>query len=103
MEIFSTKIKTNLDGVLQTTQMIDGIMMTGDNAANQILVEVYRGLTRIDLDPETKILGYFIRPDGYTLEEPGRVNENNEIEIVIPEVAYQVSGTLSIAIRWKRQ
>ena len=99
MQVFTTRVKTNLDGVLQMTQMIDGIMMTGDNAANEILVELYRGIDRVTIPQDTKIVGYFIRSDGYTLEEDGVVTENNEAKVVIPEVAYQVSGNLSIAIR----
>lgn len=99
MEIFTTRVKTNLDGVLQMTQMMDGIMMTGDNSANQILVELYRGSSRIEIDPETKIVGYFIRSDGETLEIDGEVTSNNEVKVIIPEAAYQVSGALSIAIR----
>jgi hypothetical protein len=103
-QIFTTKVQTNLDGVLQTTQMIDGIMMTGDNAANQILVELYDGIDRIDIAQDTKIVGYFIRSDGFTLEVDGNViqedgDEYHSIQVVIPEAAYQVSGNLSIAIR----
>ena len=101
MEIFTTKVQTDLNGVLQMTQMINGIMMTGDNAANEILVELYRGFNRIELDTNSetnKIIGYFIRPDGVTLEVDGTI-ENNTIRVVIPEAAYQVSGALSIAIR----
>ena len=99
MQVFTTRVKTNLDGTLQMTQMIDGIMMTGDNAANEILVELYRGINRVTIPQDTKIVGYFIRSDGYTLEEDGVVTENNEAKVVIPEAAYQVSGNLSIAIR----
>lgn len=99
MKIFTTRVKTNLNGVLQMTQMVDGIMMTGDNAANQIIVELYSDFDKVQIAQGTKIVGYFIRSDGYTIETDGSVNEAGEAVVIIPEVAYQVSGTLSIAIR----
>ena len=96
---FTTRVKTNMNGVLQMTQMINGIMMTGDNSANQIIVELYDGFDKLNIDSDTQIVGYFIRSDGYTVETPGEVTEDGEAKVVIPEVAYQVPGTLSIAIR----
>lgn len=99
MRIFTTRVKTNLNGVLQMTQMVDGIMMTGDNAANQIIVELYSDFDKVQIAQGTKIVGYFIRSDGYSIETDGSVNESGEAVVIIPEVAYQVSGSLSIAVR----
>ena len=102
---FTTRIKTNLDDVLQMTQMINGIMMTGDNRANRIIVELYNSNGRVRLDPApfqagtSKVVGYFIRGDGYTVEVDGTVNEQGEPTIVIPSAAYISTGALSIAIR----
>ena len=97
-KIFTTMVRTNLDGVLQMTQTVNGIMMTGDNAANQIIVELYNGSEKVSLTEETKIIGYFIRSDGYTAEVDGSIEDGNAL-VIIPEVAYQISGNLSIAIR----
>ena len=99
MEFFVQKIKTNLAGALQMTKMIDGIMMTGDNAANVILVELNRNGTIVRIDPGMHIVGYFIRGDGYTTEVDGEVTENGEAKVIIPRSAYDVPGNLSIAIR----
>lgn len=100
-KIFTTRVKTNLNGVLQMTQTIDGIMMTGDNAANQLIVEVYDGFDKVNLvsTEDNKIVGYFIRSDGYTIEVDGEIEDGNA-KVIIPEVAYQVSGALSMAIRY---
>lgn len=100
---FITKIRTNLNGVLQTTQMFDGIMMTGDDRANQIIVELYRDRTPFVIpDPQTegtKIFAYFIRGDGFTLETEGEVDGEGHAVVTIPALAYAVPGNLSIAIR----
>lgn len=102
---FTTRVKTNLDGVLQMTQMINGIMMTGDSRANQIVVELYDDNGRVRLDPtpyetgDSKVVGYFIRGDGYTVEVDGTVNADGEPTVVIPKAAYVSTGALSIAIR----
>ena len=96
---FITHIKTNLNGVLQMTQMFDGIMMTGDDRANEIIVELHRDLTPYVIPAGTKIVGYFIRSDGVTLEVDGSVTTEGYASVVIPALAYQVSGNLSIAIR----
>ena len=96
---FISRIRTNLDGVLQTTSMFDGIMMMGDDNANQIIVELYRGHTAYSIPAGTKIVGYFIRSDGATLEVDGEVTEEGYASITIPAIAYQVSGNLSIAVR----
>lgn len=99
-KIFTTRVRTNLSGVLQMTQTIEGIMMTGDNAANQIIVELYdeNGKVEIANSEGTKIYGYFIRGDGYTVEVPGEVEDGNA-KVIVPEVVYAVSGTVSIAVR----
>lgn len=97
--VFITHIKTNLNGVLQMTEMIDGIMMTGDDKANQIVVELHRDREPYIIPAGTKIVGYFIRSDGYTLEISGEVTEEGNARIFIPALAYQVPGALSIAIR----
>ena len=99
MESFVTKIRTNLAGALQMTKMIDGIMMTGDNAANVILVELNRNGTRVRIDPNIHIVGYFIRGDGYTTEVDGEVTEDGAAKVIIPRSAYNVPGNLSIAVR----
>ena len=100
MDNFVTRIKTNLNGVLHMTQMIDGIMMTGDDRANKIIVELHRDHVPFEIPSGAKIIGYFIRADGATLELEGSVDsENNEAVVVIPDLAYQVPGALSIAIR----
>ena len=96
---FITNIKTNLNGVLQNTQMFDGIMMTGDDSANEIIVEVHRDLVPYVIPSGTKIVGYFIRSDGVTLEVDGTVTEEGYASVVVPALAYQVSGNISIAIR----
>lgn len=97
-KIFTTRVRTNLSGVLQMTQTIEGIMMTGDNAANQIIVELYGEQGKETIPDTATIIGYFIRGDGYTVEVTGEVEDGNA-KVVIPEVVYEVSGSLSIAIR----
>lgn len=99
MDSFITRIKTNLNGVLQMTQMIDGIMMTGDDKANKIIVELHRDRDPYIIPAGTKIVGYFIRSDGMTLELDGAVDENGHAIVTIPALAYQIPGVLSIAIR----
>lgn len=99
MEQFVTTIRTNLNGVLEMTQMFDGLMMTGDNLANRIIVELNRDGIHVPITGEPTIIGYIIRNDGYTLDIPGGVNENGDAYIDIPAIAYLVSGPLSIAIR----
>lgn len=96
---FITRIKTNLNGVLQMTQMFDGIMMTGDDRANELIVELHRDLTPFLIPSGTKIVGYFIRSDGVTLEVDGTVTEDGKASVIIPALAYQVPGNLSIAVR----
>ena len=96
---FITKIKTNLNGVLQMTKMIDGIMMTGDDKANEIIVELHRDREPYTIPVDSKIIGYFIRADGATLELEGDTDSEGNAVIVIPALAYQVPGALSIAIR----
>ena len=102
MEQFITRIRTNLNGVLEMTQMFDGLMMTGDNLANRIIVELNRDGTPVSIDNSYDIVGYIIRSDGYTLDVPGGILTENgygHAYIDIPDVAYYVSGALSIAIR----
>ena len=99
MDSFITKIRTNLNGVLQMTQIIDGIMMTGDDRANQIIVELHRDREPYEIPTGTKIVGYFMRSDGVTLEIEGSIIETNQAMVVVPALAYQVPGVLSIAIR----
>lgn len=98
---FTTRVKTNIDNVLQMTQMINGIMMTGDSRANQIIVEMYNSSGKLPIVPgtDTKIVGYFIRSDGYTVEVDGTINQNGEAVVIIPQSAYLITGALSIAIR----
>ena len=96
---FITRIKTNLNGVLQMTEMFDGIMMTGDDKANEIIVELHRDHVPFIIPSESKIIGYFIRADGATLELEGTIDSNGNAVVVIPALAYQVPGALSIAIR----
>ena len=99
MDSFITKIRTNLNGVLQMTQIIDGIMMTGDDRANQIIVELHRDREPYVIPQGTKIVGYFMRSDGVTLEIEGSIIETNQVMVVVPALAYQIPGVLSIAIR----
>lgn len=101
MEPFITRVRTNLIGALQSNQRIEGIMMTGDKDANQIIVEVYKGNDRVIIpnDEDTKIVGYFVRSDGATLETDGEVTAEGYAKVVIPAVAYEISGLLNIAIR----
>ena len=107
--IFITTIKTDLNGFLEQTQLTSGIMMTGDNNANHILVELYRGFERVLIDASAKVIGYFIRNDGQTVEVEGEIeavetDENgettaNQVKVIMPAVAYSVAGPLNIAIR----
>ena len=99
MEQFITRIKTNLNGVLEMTKMFDGLMMTGDNNANRIIVELNRDGTPVPITNEYSIIGYIIRNDGYTLDLPGQIIEDGHACIDIPAIAYEVAGPLSIAIR----
>ena len=100
---FITRIKTNLNGVLQMTKVFDGIMMTGDDQANQIIVELHRDRVPYLIPASTRIVGYFIRSDGITLEVDGEVIDTGADEgkarVVVPALAYAVPGVLSIAIR----
>ena len=102
-QAFVTRIKTNLNGVLQMTQMVDGIMMTGDDRANQIIVSLHRDRDPYMIPTGTKIVGYFIRSDGITLQIDGSViadgDDAGKALVVIPALAYQIPGTLSISIR----
>lgn len=99
MQQFITRIQTNLNGVLEMTQMFDGLMMTGDDLANRVIVELNRDGTPVPITNEYQIVGYIIRNDGYTLDIPGEIIENGHACIDIPAIAYEVSGPLSIAIR----
>ena len=81
------------------TQIIDGIMMTGDDRANQIIVELRRDREAYEIPSGTKIVGYFMRSDGVTLEIEGSIIETNQAMVVVPALAYQIPGVLSIAIR----
>lgn len=102
MDQFITRIRTNLNGVLEMTQLFDGLMMTGDNLANRVIVELNRDGVPLSIDSDYQIIGYVIRNDGYTLDIPGAIIEEGGIGhayIDIPDVAYYVSGPLSIAIR----
>ena len=99
MEQFITRIRTNLNGVLEMTQMFDGLMMTGDNLANRIIVELNRDGTPVKITNESEIVGYVIRNDGYTLYIPGEIIEDGNACIDIPAIAYMVSGPLTVAIR----
>ena len=99
MQQFITRIYTNLNGVLEMTQMFDGLMMTGDDLANRIIVELNRDGIPVQITNEYHIVGYIIRNDGYTLDIPGEIIENGHACVDIPSMAYEVSGPLSIAIR----
>lgn len=96
---FITRVRTDLDGALPTVRDVNGIMMTGDNAANQIVVELYRNGSKVSVPSSSKIVGYFIRPDWYTVEYDGYINGNGEAVVNIPAAAYRKSGPLSIAVR----
>lgn len=98
MEPFITKIRTNLNGILPMTKVLDGIMVTGDERANKILVELYRDNTPFIIPQDSEILGYIIRSDGYTVELPGEF-ENEVASVTIPALAYEIPGQISIAIR----
>lgn len=99
MEQFITRIQTNLNGVLEMTQIFDGLMMTGDNLANRIIVEMHRDGIPVPVPEGASIVGYIIRNDGYTLDIPGGVIEEGHAYIDVPNLAYAATGPLSIAIR----
>lgn len=101
MEPYITRVRTNLSGALQSNQRIEGIMMTGDKDANQIIVEVFKDNERVRIqdDGDTYIIGYFVRSDGATLETPGEITPEGYAKVIIPAVAYEISGLLTIAIR----
>lgn len=99
MTPFTTIIKTNLNGVLGQTQLLDGIMMTGDNAANKFVVYLHRDAESVALEQDAVIKGYFIRSDGETIEVDGAVDELGRAYVITPEEAYATSGMLGIAIR----
>lgn len=96
---FVTRLKTNLDGVLSSTELLDGIMVGGDSAANKFIVDLYSGREEILLDAGSAIKGFFTRSDGETVEADGSVDENGKAYVVVPEEAYLSEGMLSIAIR----
>lgn len=93
------KIKTNLNGALQSAQITDGMLMTGDDAANQIVVELHRDHTPVLISQEDQIEGVFLRSDGESYVVNGDVTEDGCAKVTIPAFAYEVSGNLSIAIR----
>lgn len=97
--IFTTRVKTNLNGALQMTIPLNGIMMSGDGNANQIIVELYDGSEKVLIPANTKIVGYFIRADDVTVEVDGSVTEDGEALVVVPELAYEVIGPLIMAVR----
>lgn len=99
MQPFTTRIKTNLNGVLQMTEMLDGIMMTGDDLANKIIVELHRDREPVVIPEGTRVIAYFIRSDGISLETDGTIIASNQVMVEIPQLAYGVSGVISIAIR----
>ena len=99
MSCFTTLIKTNLNGTLGQTQLLDGIMMTGDNAANKFVVHLHRDSETVRLEPDAVIKGYFMRSDGETIETDGSVDENGRAYVITPEEAYLSSGMLGVAIR----
>lgn len=93
------KIKTNLNGALQSTQITNGILMTGDDAANQIIVELHRDHTPVLISQGTQIEGVFLRSDGESYVGNGEVTEEGYAKVTVPAFAYEISGNLSIAIR----
>lgn len=95
---FVTRIKTDLNGALQMTKNLDGIMMTGDNAANKFIVELYSSAEPVILSQGTTIVGYFTRSDGETFEVNGNVEDGNAC-VVTPSEVYDFPGILTIAIR----
>ena len=100
LEPFIMRVRTNLNGVLKMTDMVEGIMVAGDSRANQIIVDLYRDSERYVLSNDTDaVFGYYIRSDGGTVEAEGSITEEGAAIITIPSSAYNVTGSLSIAIR----
>ena len=99
MTPFVTRLRTNLNGVLPTTQLLDGIMVGGDGSANKFIVDLYSGREPLLLDQESVIKAYFIRSDGETIEADGYVDEDGKACVIAPDEAYLSEGMLSLAIR----
>ena len=103
MNPFIITVKTDLNGSLQLTDNPSGFMMTEDNLANRIVVELYRGQTKVDPDPSYTI-HTLIKRDGDV--DPidlllGDFQDGN-IVVDLPESVYSVEGSLSIHIRLER-
>ena len=96
---FTTKVKTDLYGALQDTQILSGIMMTGDYAANKFVVDLYYDAEPVELPQDTKIVGYFTRSDGETIETDGSINDDGDPFVIMPKEAYDVPGIITIVIR----
>lgn len=91
-----------LNGQLPVTRDLNGIMMTGDKQANQIIVTLYDHGAKMNVPSGSAIQGQIIRSDFKSIEVDGSINGNGEAVVTLPEEAYECSGPLSIAIRMAR-
>ena len=99
MDQFITTVKTDLNSMLKTSMISDGLLMAGDNLANRIVVELYRDGIKIPIDPTDTIMGYIIRADGYTVDARGSVDSDGNAVLDIPALACAVEGQASVTIR----
>ena len=102
MQGFVTKIRTDLNGALPNVEMLDGMLMTGDQNANYIQIELTNDYKKVVVPQGTKIIGYFFRSDGQIIETTDsecHISDDGEVMIKVPDAAYTVPGMLSISVR----
>ena len=97
MDPFILTIKTDLNGPLRVTNNPSGFIMTEDNLANQIVVELYRGHTKIEADNTYTPHALFLQSNGNYSSTNGQI-VNGNIVITLPNTIYNVEGALSIDV-----
>lgn len=74
----------------------DHIIVVGDAAANTYGVQVYRNGEPENISGTVK--GYFVKPDGATLEITGAIS-GNLATVTLTSACYQMAGAFSLAIK----
>lgn len=75
------------------------ILAMGDDCANRFGADLVRNGLPVNVDG-CMVIGYFIRPDGYTCVIEG-VAEGSQAYVDLPEACYTSEGVFSLAIKLK--
>lgn len=96
MAWYTTWLRADLENPPQV-QPIHGVMFSQDRMGNLIGVRVYYNGAAAALSGT--VTGYVIRADGETVLVSGRLENNNEAYIVLPQAAYAIVGQISVVIK----